>query len=66
MILPSLDKLLKKHLFYLVDYDLISYGGQKQMDIIKESFEQLYSVIQGRNNIKRTLTKFLYNCIPNM
>jgi hypothetical protein len=35
IISPSSDKLLKKHLFYLIDYDLISYNGQKQMYFIR-------------------------------
>jgi hypothetical protein len=35
MILSS-PTILKRYLFYLIDYDLISYNGQKQVYLIKD------------------------------
>ncbi|HEY6885586.1 MAG TPA: hypothetical protein VI278_16250 [Nitrososphaeraceae archaeon] len=32
----SSPTLLKRYLFYLIDYDLVSYNGQKQVYLIKD------------------------------
>jgi hypothetical protein len=37
--------LLKKYLFYLIDYDLIFYNGQKQMYAIKDRGLEILSEI---------------------
>jgi hypothetical protein len=43
----SSPELLKKYLFYLIDYDLIFYNGQKQLYLIKEKgFEVLSRIIE--------------------
>jgi hypothetical protein len=36
MMISSSATVLKKYLFYLIDYDLISYNGQKQVYLIKD------------------------------
>jgi hypothetical protein len=36
LMISSSSMALKKHLFYLIDYDIISYGGQKQVYYIKD------------------------------
>jgi hypothetical protein len=40
-----LSPTLKKYLFYLIDYDLIFYNGQKQMYTIKDRGLEVLSVI---------------------
>jgi hypothetical protein len=40
---------LKKYLFYLIDYDLISYSGQMQVYLIKEKGLELLSRIMMEN-----------------
>ncbi len=48
MILSS-PTILKKYLFYLIDYDLISYNGQKQIYLIKDKgLEILCRIIEIR------------------
>ena len=39
----SPPELLKKYLFYLIDYDLISYNGQKHLYLIKYAGFKLLS-----------------------
>jgi hypothetical protein len=36
LMISSSPTILKKYLFYLIDYDLISYSGQKQVYLIKD------------------------------
>ena len=43
--ISSSPKILKKYLFYLIDYDLISYDGQKQVYCIKDKGLELLSKI---------------------
>jgi hypothetical protein len=40
---------LKKYLFYLIDYYLISYSGQKQIYLIKDKGLELLSRIMMKN-----------------
>jgi hypothetical protein len=48
MILSS-PTILKKYLFYLIDYDLLSYNGQKQVYLIKDKgLEILCRIIEIR------------------
>jgi hypothetical protein len=41
--------ILKKYLFYLIDYDLILYSGQKQVYLIKDKGLELLSRIIMEN-----------------
>ena len=42
----SSPAILKKYLFYLIDYDFISYSGQKQVYLIKDKgLELLYRIV---------------------
>jgi predicted transcriptional regulator len=42
-------KILKKYLFYLIDYDLISYNGQRQTYSIKDKgLEVLSRMIENK------------------
>ena len=43
--ISSSPTILKKYLFYLIDYDLISYSGQKQVYHIKDKGLELLSKI---------------------
>jgi hypothetical protein len=43
--------ILKKYLFYLIDYDLISYNGQKQVYLIKDRGLEILSRIMMENKI---------------
>jgi hypothetical protein len=45
----SSPTILKKYLFYLIDYDLISYSGQKQVYHIKDNGLELLSRIMMEN-----------------
>ena len=45
-ILPLSDTVIKKYLFYLIDYELISYDGQKQMYILEEGGFSLLDMIE--------------------
>jgi hypothetical protein len=56
-ILPISYDNLKMYLFYLIDYDLMSYNGQNQIFIIEDSGYDLLEMIdkekrQGKNDIK--------------
>ena len=42
---------LKKYLFYLIDYDLISYSGHKQTYIIKSKGLQVLSKLMADKKI---------------
>jgi hypothetical protein len=42
---------LKKYLFYLIDYDLISYSGHKQVYIIKSKGLQVLSKLMADKKI---------------
>jgi hypothetical protein len=41
-VLPLSYEVLKKYLFYLVDYNFISYNGQKQVYITEERESWIY------------------------
>jgi hypothetical protein len=43
--ISSSPAILKKYLFYLIDYDFISYSGQKQVYLIKDKGLELLSRI---------------------
>jgi len=45
----SSPAILKKYLFYLIDYDFISYSGQKQVYLIKDKGLELLSRILIEN-----------------
>jgi predicted transcriptional regulator len=45
----SSPAILKKYLFYLSDYDFISYSGQKQVYLIKDKGLQMLSRIVMEN-----------------
>jgi len=45
LMISSSPTVLKKYLFYLIDYDLISYSGQKQVYHIKDKGLELLSRI---------------------
>ncbi len=47
--ISSSPKILKKYLFYLIDYDLISYSGKKQIYLIKDKGLELLSRIMMKN-----------------
>ena len=49
LMIPSSPAILKKYLFYLIDYDLISYSGQKQVYLIKDRGLELLSRIMMEN-----------------
>jgi hypothetical protein len=45
----SSPAILKKYLFYLIDYDFIFYSGQKQVYLIKDKGLELLSRIMIKN-----------------
>jgi predicted transcriptional regulator len=49
LMISSSPTILKKYLFYLIDYDLISYSGQKQVYHIKDKGLELLSKIMMEN-----------------
>jgi hypothetical protein len=49
LMISSSPTILKKYLFYLIDYDLISYSGQKQVYLIKDKGLELLSTIMMEN-----------------
>lgn len=49
LMISSSPTILKKYLFYLIDYDLISYSGQKQVYLIKGKGLELLSRIIMEN-----------------
>ena len=49
LMISSSPTILKKYLFYLIDYDLISYSGQKQVYLIKDKGLELLSRIMMEN-----------------
>jgi hypothetical protein len=49
LMFSSSPTILKKHLFHLIDYDLISYSGQKQAYHIKDKGLELLSKIMMEN-----------------
>ena len=49
LMISSSPMILKKYLFYLIDYDLISYNGQKQVYLIKDKGLGLLSRIMVEN-----------------
>lgn len=51
LMISSSPTVLKKYMFYLIDYDLISYSGQKQVYHIKEKGLELLSRIMIENKM---------------
>ena len=51
LMISSSPTILKKYLFYLIDYDLISYNGQKQVYLIKHRGLELLSRIMMKNKM---------------
>ena len=49
LMISSSPTILKKYLFYLIDYDLILYSGQKQVYLIKDKGLELLSRIIMEN-----------------
>jgi hypothetical protein len=49
LMISSSPTILKKYLFYLIDYDLISYSGQKQVYLMKDKGLELLSRIMTEN-----------------
>jgi len=49
LMISSSPTILKKYLFYLIDYDLISYSGQKRVYLIKDKGLELLSRIMMEN-----------------
>ena len=49
--ISPLPTILKKYLFYLIEYDLISYNGQKQVYLIKDRGLEILSRIIMENKI---------------
>ncbi|MGA7898674.1 MAG: hypothetical protein WCA39_07395 [Nitrososphaeraceae archaeon] len=49
LMISSSPAILKKYLFYLIDYDFISYSGQKQVYLIKDKDLELLSRIMMEN-----------------
>ena len=49
LMISSSPTILKKYLFYLIDYDLISYNGQKQVYLIRDKGLELLSRIMMEN-----------------
>lgn len=49
LMISSSPEILKKYLFYLIDYDFISYSGQKQVYLIKDKGLELLSRIMMEN-----------------
>jgi hypothetical protein len=49
LMISSSPTILKKYLFYLIDYDLISYSGQKQVYLINDKGLELLSRIMMEN-----------------
>jgi hypothetical protein len=48
-LISSSPMVLKKYLFYLINYDIISYSGQKQIYLIKDKGLELLSRIMMKN-----------------
>lgn len=51
LMMPSSPAILKKNLFYLIDYDFISYSGQKQVYLIKDRGLKLLSRIDRKKTV---------------
>ncbi|HJT46818.1 MAG TPA: hypothetical protein VJ729_01460 [Nitrososphaeraceae archaeon] len=51
LMISSSPTILKKYLFYLIDYDLVSYNGQKQVYLIKDRGLEILSRIIMKNKI---------------
>ncbi len=49
LMIPSSPPILKKYLFYLIDYDFISYSRRKQVYLIKDKGLELLSRIMMEN-----------------
>jgi hypothetical protein len=49
LMISSSPAILKKYSFYLIDYDFISYSGQKQVYLIKDKGLELLSRIMMEN-----------------
>jgi len=52
LMIPSSPAILKKYLFYLIDYDFISYSGQKQVYLIKDrGLELLFRIMMENKTV---------------
>jgi len=51
---------LKKYLFYLIGYNIISYNGQKQMFTIKDEGVGLLHMIEKEKKIENTDIKDIF------
>jgi hypothetical protein len=53
LMISSSPTILKKYLFYLIDYDLISYSGQKQVYLIKDKgLELLFRIMMENKTVR--------------
>jgi hypothetical protein len=52
--LPVINDILKIYLFYLIDYDLVSYNGQKQIFSIKDNGYDLLDMIEIEKNEEKS------------
>jgi hypothetical protein len=57
-ILSLMYDIAKKYLFYLIDYGLVSYNGQKQIFVIEDGGNDLLCMIEKK---KRQLTTNINN-----
>ena len=57
-ILSLMYDIAKKYLFYLIDYGLVSYNGQKQIFVIEDGGNDLLCMIEEK---KRQLTTNINN-----
>ena len=49
----------KKYLFYLIDYGLVSYDGQKQIFVIEDGGKDLLGMIEEKKRL-RTYPKIIF------
>ncbi len=67
--LPLMFMIAKKYLFYLINYDLVSYDGQKRIFTIKDDGYDLLSEIKNEKsmlttNINNLIITFKYDYVP--
>jgi len=53
-ILPIKQNIIKRYLFFLIEFGLISYNGQKQIFTIKEKGLDLLNIIEDEKTNKKT------------
>lgn len=54
------NELLKGYLFYLIEYDLLSYDGLEQLYLTEESGLELLSLIDSEKNTAKTGTENIF------